>query len=550
MFAGCSRQGALSWGSARPGSWYGRWRRPSRTSGGSRPSSQSPRTGRSRCRSSGGTGAGSSLPGASRMRPAPPRRSPPPATGASASPSTSRPRAGRSRTRRTASPSSPPCSGGRGYVRRPPSGHWPGAGSPSTTPTSVQAAWETKTKVMRPPVPGSAGWPRVGYPSTTRASLRFGWTMQGPAARRTPSSTARTASRSASAASGARRRKRSRPSLARASTRPGSRPKRSPGCSRSTSRRMNQPCTPSPMRSECLPGSSPPPPWKRRRRGSGTPRTSCSARSAATGWRRARPSRRRGPAGELVVEKTKSVRGTCAIARAPAPLDASSIGSPRGELAVVGIGPGDAGTLTPEARAAIEGAGHLVGYRRYLDLVAGLVRGQAVHPYELGEERARAEKAIHLAATGERVALVCSGDPGIYAMAIARHGGPRRIATPGRASHRGSGHPRGVRPPGRRRPRRRARRPRLLRGIALRPPHSTRGHRGTARRRRPRRLRDRALQPGVGDPARDLRPRPSHPPRAPHGGDPGRRRPQPRAEVASGSKSFPSATSTRSASTC
>ena len=124
-----------------------------------------------------------------------------------------------------------------------------------------------------------------------------------------------------------------------------------------------------------------------------------------------------GPEGELVVEKTKSVRGTCAIARSPAPLDASSIGSPRGELAVVGIGPGEAGTLTPEARAAIEDAGHLVGYRRYLELVADLVRDQAVHPYALGEERARAARAIDLAAGGERVALVCSGDPGIYAMA-------------------------------------------------------------------------------------------------------------------------------------
>ncbi len=125
-----------------------------------------------------------------------------------------------------------------------------------------------------------------------------------------------------------------------------------------------------------------------------------------------------GPEGELVVEKTRSQRGTCAIACAPAPLDASSIGSPRGELAVVGIGPGDAGTLTPEARAAIERAGHLVGYRRYLDLAAGLVRGgPAVHPYELGEERARAARAIELAAEGGRVALVCSGDPGIYAMA-------------------------------------------------------------------------------------------------------------------------------------
>ena len=124
-----------------------------------------------------------------------------------------------------------------------------------------------------------------------------------------------------------------------------------------------------------------------------------------------------GPEGKLVVEKTKSARATCAIARAPTPLDASSIGSPRGELAVVGIGPGDAGTLTPEARAAIEDAGHLVGYRRYLELVADLVRDQTVHPYALGEERARAARAIDLAAGGERVALVCSGDPGIYAMA-------------------------------------------------------------------------------------------------------------------------------------
>ena len=126
-----------------------------------------------------------------------------------------------------------------------------------------------------------------------------------------------------------------------------------------------------------------------------------------------------GPKGRLVVEKTKSVRATCAIARATGPLDGSSIGAPRGELAVVGVGPGDAGTLTPEARAAIVNAWHLVGYRRYLDLVAGagLVRSQAVHAYELGEERARAARAIDLAAEGERVALVCSGDPGIYAMA-------------------------------------------------------------------------------------------------------------------------------------
>lgn len=124
-----------------------------------------------------------------------------------------------------------------------------------------------------------------------------------------------------------------------------------------------------------------------------------------------------GPCGDLIVAKTKSARATCAIARAPAPLEPASLGRARGELRVAGIGPGDAGTLTPDARAAIEDAGHVVGYRRYLELVADLFRAQSVHAYDLGEERARVEKAIRLAAEGERVALVCSGDPGVYAMA-------------------------------------------------------------------------------------------------------------------------------------
>ena len=124
-----------------------------------------------------------------------------------------------------------------------------------------------------------------------------------------------------------------------------------------------------------------------------------------------------GPYGELVVEKTKSMRATCAIARAPSPIAADSVGSPRGELYVVGIGPGDSGTMTPAARAAIERADHVVGYRRYLDLVANLIQGATVHPYALGEERDRVAKAIGLGAGGTRVALVCSGDPGVYAMA-------------------------------------------------------------------------------------------------------------------------------------
>ncbi len=60
---------------------------------------------------------------------------------------------------------------------------------------------------------------------------------------------------------------------------------------------------------------------------------------------------------------------------------------------------------------------HLVGYRLYLDLLGPPLAGQVYHAYELGEEEARVRTALDLAAEGRSVALVCSGDPGIYAMA-------------------------------------------------------------------------------------------------------------------------------------
>ncbi len=122
-----------------------------------------------------------------------------------------------------------------------------------------------------------------------------------------------------------------------------------------------------------------------------------------------------GPDGALIVAKTKSKRATCAIARAPAPIGA--VGRPRGRLAVVGIGPGDAAWRTPEAEAAVLGATDLVGYGLYLDLLGPLAAGKARHGYELGEEELRVRAALDLAAAGRSVALVSSGDPGIYAMA-------------------------------------------------------------------------------------------------------------------------------------
>jgi len=124
-----------------------------------------------------------------------------------------------------------------------------------------------------------------------------------------------------------------------------------------------------------------------------------------------------GAEGELIAPKAKSARATCAIARSPAPLDARAIGRGRGSLAVVGLGPGDAAWRAPEAEAQIRAATDLVGYQLYLDLLGPLTEGKTLHPYALGEEEARVRAALDLAAAGRSVALVCSGDPGIYAMA-------------------------------------------------------------------------------------------------------------------------------------
>lgn len=125
-----------------------------------------------------------------------------------------------------------------------------------------------------------------------------------------------------------------------------------------------------------------------------------------------------GADGRLLVAKTKSARATCAVALSPAPLDAARTGRGRGRLAVVGIGPGGADWLSPEAARLLGAASDWVGYRLYLDLVAPLAGGTARrHEFALGEEEARVRHALELAGTGRDVALVSSGDAGIYAMA-------------------------------------------------------------------------------------------------------------------------------------
>jgi cobalt-precorrin 5A hydrolase/precorrin-3B C17-methyltransferase len=124
-----------------------------------------------------------------------------------------------------------------------------------------------------------------------------------------------------------------------------------------------------------------------------------------------------GGEASLIVPKVKGARTTMALARSPRSIDAQTRGRARGKLYVVGIGPGTAQWRSPEASAAIEASGDLVGYGLYLDLLGHAAQGKARHESALGAEEARAAKALDLAAEGRTVSLVCSGDPGIYALA-------------------------------------------------------------------------------------------------------------------------------------
>lgn len=124
-----------------------------------------------------------------------------------------------------------------------------------------------------------------------------------------------------------------------------------------------------------------------------------------------------GPDAALIVAKRKSQRATCAIARATEPLDIKDIGKARGSLAIVSIGPGQEAWRTPEADALLAAASDIVGYQLYIDLLGAAVAGKKHHGFALGEEEDRVRKALDLAGDGRQVALIASGDAGIYAMA-------------------------------------------------------------------------------------------------------------------------------------
>ena len=87
------------------------------------------------------------------------------------------------------------------------------------------------------------------------------------------------------------------------------------------------------------------------------------------------------------------------------------------KLYVVGIGPGDEQHLTVQARRALEDAELLCGYTLYLELVRPLFPEKEVFATGMRGELERCRLALETAAAGRSVALICSGDAGVYGMA-------------------------------------------------------------------------------------------------------------------------------------
>lgn len=111
---------------------------------------------------------------------------------------------------------------------------------------------------------------------------------------------------------------------------------------------------------------------------------------------------------DLVVEKRKSANATVAVGRLPV----------RGRLSLVGLGPGEESLIPPLAREALAASAVVVGLDQYVERIRHLLRpGTRIATLPLGDEIARAEIALEEARAGGSVALVSSGDAGVYAMA-------------------------------------------------------------------------------------------------------------------------------------
>lgn len=114
-----------------------------------------------------------------------------------------------------------------------------------------------------------------------------------------------------------------------------------------------------------------------------------------------------------------SVTNTVALYETKTPVDPLGIGQARGSVTVVGLGPGSRELMVPAARDALAQADDILGYTTYVDMAGPFRAQQRVHGSDNREELQRARHAFELAASGRRVVVVSSGDPGVFAMAAA-----------------------------------------------------------------------------------------------------------------------------------
>ncbi len=113
----------------------------------------------------------------------------------------------------------------------------------------------------------------------------------------------------------------------------------------------------------------------------------------------------------LIVPKIKSGNVTVAVAEAEALIPKEA------RLMVVGTGPGDPEYMTFQAKRALREADIIVGYDTYIDQIRSLLKDKQVFSTGMTAEQERCEKAVEMALSGSKVAVVSGGDPGIYAMA-------------------------------------------------------------------------------------------------------------------------------------
>ncbi len=183
---------------------------------------------------------------------------------------------------------------------------------------------------------------------------------------------------------------------------------------------------------------------------------------------------------------------------------------------VVGLGPGGGQFLTVQAQSALQQAEVLCGYTVYIDLVRPLYPEKECYTTGMTREIDRCRWALDTARAGRDVALVCSGDAGVYGMAsplleLAEEYPDVNVeVVPGLTAALSGGAVLG-----------RAAGPRFLRHFAVGPSHAVGGHRKAAGLRRPGRFRTGAVQsllqgppglsaPGRGHPA-GKRQSPGHP---------------------------------------